>query len=157
MTCCNRESLIISTDKSFLNTQIIYQFLKESYWAQTRTYQQVLESIRNSLCFGMYEDKNQIGFARVITDNSTFAYLADVFILPSYQKMGLGKWLIETIFNTEELKNISSWMLVTKDAHDLYKKFGFSEFPYPERVMLKKPGYATALMQADERLANFKI
>lgn len=139
MTNWNRENLIISTDKSFLNPEIIYQYLKESYWAQARTYEQVLESIRNSLCFGMYENKNQIGFARVITDNSTFAYLADVFILPSHQKMGLGKWLMEVIFNKEELKNISSWMLVTKDAQDLYKKFGFMEFPNPERVMMKKP------------------
>ncbi len=139
MISCIQENFVISTDKSLLDLEMIYNFLKESYWAKNRTYNQVLESIQNSICFGLYEDNKQIGFARVITDTSVFAYLADVFILPSHQNRGLVKFLLETIFKNKKLKTISSWMLVTKDAQALYQKFGFVEFPFPERVMLKKP------------------
>lgn len=127
----------ISTDNERINLTTVYQFLKSTYWAKDRTLQQIENSIKNSLCFGMYEQENQIGFARVITDYTTFGYLADVFILPPYQKQGLGIWLLDTIFNMEELSSITSWVLLTNDAHKLYERVGFVEFPYPERVMMK--------------------
>lgn len=137
LNCWKKDNFIISTDNEKINIATVYEFLKTTYWAKSRTLQQVENSIKNSLCFGMYENNNQIGFARIITDYTTFAYLVDVFILPSYQKLGLGKWLIDTIFNTEELKNIISWLLLTNDAHKLYERVGFIEFPHPERVMMK--------------------
>ncbi len=103
--------------------------------AQSKTNNRVY---KNSICFGVYDVDRQVGFAQVITDYATFAYLADVFILHSHQEKGLGKWLIDAIFSTEELKRISTWMLLTNDAHKLYHRVGFIEFPYPERVMIKK-------------------
>ncbi|SRR5579883_2886176 len=130
----------ISTDKSRLDWQLIYNFLSKSYWANGRTFEQVSHSIEHSLCFGLYAETQQAGFARVITDYSTFAYLADVFILPDYQGKGLGKWLIETIFSVQELADVITWLLLTKDAHHLYKKVGFQSFPYPERLMVRKKG-----------------
>lgn len=103
-----------------------------------RSLKQIAESIKNSFCFGVYDIDKQVGFARVITDYSTFAYLADVFILSAHQGKGLGKWLMEIVFSAEELKNISTWMLLTNDAHKLYHQVGFIEFPYPKRIMIKK-------------------
>ena len=138
MSDCKQENFSISTDKEKLNIDIISTFLSNSYWASTRSLKQIVESIKNSFCFGVYDADGQIGFARVVTDYSTFAYLADVFILHSHQGKGLGKQLIDAIFNTEELENISTWMLLTNDAHALYHRVGFIEFPYPEKVMIKK-------------------
>ena len=138
MSNWKQETFVISTDKEKLNFDVIYTFLSNSYWASTRSLEKIVESIKNSFCFGVYDVDKQIGFARVITDYSTFAYLADVFILSSYQGKGLGKWLIDVIFSTEELKRISTWMLLTNDAHKLYHRVGFMEFSYPERVMIKK-------------------
>ena len=130
-------SFEISTDKSKLNPEIIFEFLKESYWANDRSYSQVINSIKNSFCFGMYENGIQVGFARVITDYTTFAYLADVFVIKPHQGKGLGKWLVNMILNNEALKDITSWLLLTNDAHLLYEKVGFMQYPYPERVMMK--------------------
>lgn len=147
MTKWVKDNFEISTDKSKLNLEVIFQFLKESYWANDRTYSQVVHSIQNSLCFGLHENGIQVGFARVITDYATFAYLADVFIIRSYQGKGLGKWLTEVIINNEDLKNITSWLLLTNDAHFLYEKAGFMQYPYPERVMMKN---AKLLKQTDQ-------
>ena len=138
MSDWKQESFFISTDKEKLDIDTIYTFFSNSYWASTRSLKQIIESITNSLCFGVYDIDKQVGFARVITDYSTFAYLADVFILPSYQRKGLGQWFMDAIFSKEELKNISTWMLLTNDAHKLYHRVGFIEFPHPERVMIKK-------------------
>ncbi len=128
---------VISTDEEMINFATVHQFLKTTYWAKERSFEEIVQSVKNSLCFGMYEEESQIGFARVISDYTTFAYLADVFILPSYQKQGLGTWLLSTIFNMQELSSITSWMLLTNDAHTLYERVGFVEFPYPERVMMR--------------------
>ncbi len=92
--CAQRDNFIISTDKARLDIEMIYQFLGSSYWANQRAIEQVKESIQHSLCFGVYEQNTQIGFARILTDYATFSYLADVFILPAYRGAGLGKWLI---------------------------------------------------------------
>lgn len=133
-----KDNFIISTDKEKLDIEMIYQFLSQSYWASHRTLDQIKESIKNSLCFGIYQQKKPIGFARIITDYSTFSYLADVFIIPEFRGLGLAKWLVETIFNLEEVKNVRC-MLLTTDAHKLYEQVAFAPFPYPERVMIKMP------------------
>ena len=133
-----KSGFIMSTDKNKINHTTVYEFLKTTYWAADRSFQQVEDSIKNSLCFGVYDQTNQIGFARAITDYTTFAYLADVFILPSYRNRGLGKWLLDSIVNIELLKNVGSWLLLTNDTQQLYEQVGFVTYPYPERVMILK-------------------
>lgn len=126
----------ISPDKALLDINMIHSYLsKESYWAKNIPLETVIRSVDNSLCFGVYEDNKQIGFARVITDNATFAYLADVFILPPYRGKGLSKQLISFITNYPSLQGLRRWMLATADAHGLYRQFGFSELNKPERMM----------------------
>ena len=124
----------ISTEKSLLALTVIHQYLsEESYWAQNIPLEVVKRAIENSLCFGLYYKNTQIGFARVITDKSTFAYLADVFILPSHRGKGLSKWLLETIHAHTDLQNLRRWLLGTKDAHALYAHFGWE--PLPEEMV----------------------
>lgn len=133
-----QDNFIISMDKAKLDYKVIHEFLTDSYWAKGRTLDEVICSIKNSICFGLYDENKQIGFARVVTDFILFAYLCDVFILQTFQGQGLGKWVINTIFNIQELKNIKTWMLSTKDAHDLYEKFRFKPHQHPERIMVRK-------------------
>lgn len=128
-------NFIISNDKSKLDIKLIHDFLSNSYWSQNIPLEIIKKAITNSLCFGLYNGQNQIGFARVITDYATFAYLADVFITEKYRGKGLSKWLMEVMIDFPELQGLRGWMLKTKDAHGLYRKFGFSEPRYPERVM----------------------
>jgi GNAT superfamily N-acetyltransferase len=125
----------ISTDKSKIDLATIHNFLKSSYWAENIPRAIVEKSINNSLCFGIYEGEKQVGFARVITDYATFAYLADVFILEPYRGQGLGKWLVKTILKHPELQGLKKWLLVTKDAHELYRQYGFQNLTIPERYM----------------------
>jgi len=126
----------ISTDKEKLQHDVVSKFLlEESYWARTRTTEQMQRAIDNSLCFGVYEDDRQIGFARVISDFATFAYIGDVFILPEYRGRGLSKWLMETIVEFPDLQGLRRWLLATKDAHGLYKQFGFEPLRLSERWM----------------------
>jgi GNAT superfamily N-acetyltransferase len=104
----------------------------------------VARSIRHSLCFGLYEDDRQVGFARVVTDRATYAYLADVFVLESHRARGLASWLMEIILGHPELQGLRRWSLVTRDAHSLYRKVGFGGLAHPERHMEKsKPGIDT--------------
>lgn len=133
-----KENYTISTDKNQLDLPMIHQFLTNSYWAKGRTLQQVQDSIDNSLCFGLYEKNQQIDFARVITDFTTFAYLTDVFVIPERQGKGLGKYLVKSILEMPNLQPTVAWLLLTSDAQTPYQKFGFQPFPYPERVMFKK-------------------
>ena len=108
----------ISTDNSRLDIGVIYQYLsQESYWAKNIPLEVVQRSIDNSFCFGLYHQNSQIGFARLVTDKATFAYLADVFILPEYRGKGLSKWLIGTIHAHPDMQGLRRWMLGTKDAH----------------------------------------
>jgi GNAT superfamily N-acetyltransferase len=126
----------ISTDRTRLNTDLIYKFLiEDSYWAQTRTPEQMQRAIDNSLCFGVYLEDKQLGFARVVSDFATFAYLCDVFILEGYRGQGLSKWLMETIVEHPDLQGLRRWLLATKDAHGLYAQFGFESLRFPERWM----------------------
>ena len=115
----------ISTDIRRLDLEVIHGFLTNSYWAEGRLLDVVIKSIQNSLAFGLYKGDQQIGFARVVTDYSTFAYLADVFVLPEHRGAGLGVWLMQEIMSHEELQELRRWLLVTRDAHDLYRRFGF--------------------------------
>ncbi len=129
---------VISTDRKHLQIDAIHKFLsEESYWAKERTKEQTERAIKNSLPFGVYQGENQIGFARVVTDYATFAYLGDVYILNEFQGNGLGKWLMETIINHPDLQNFRRWILATKDAHSLYEKFEFSALKFPTRWMEK--------------------
>jgi GNAT superfamily N-acetyltransferase len=126
----------ISTDQSLLNIPMIHKYLSEStYWATERPLDVVEKSIQNSLCFGIYKNKEQVGFARVITDYATFAWLADVFILEEHRGRGLGKWLMDVIIAHPDLQGFRRWVLATKDAHELYRRYGFSELKRPERFM----------------------
>ena len=126
---------LISTDKARLDIKVIHGFLSNSYWAKNRTLKTIKISIKNSLCFGLYFKGRQTGFARVITDYATFAYLADVFILEEHRGRGLSKWLMEVILNYGEIQNLRRWFLATKDAHKLYEKFGFTSLKEPDKLM----------------------
>jgi len=129
---------IISTNRNRLQINAIHKFLsEESYWAKERTREQTETAIKNSLPFGVYRKGNQIGFARIVTDYATFAYLGDVYILEEFRGQGLSKWLLETIINHPDLQNFRRWILATKDAHALYEKFDFAALKFPERWMEK--------------------
>ena len=128
----------ISTDRDRLQLDAIYKFLtEESYWAKTRTREQTETAVKNSLPFGVYKGENQIGFARVVTDYATFAYLGDVYILEDFRGQGLSKWLMDVIINHPDLQGFRRWVLATRDAHTLYEKFGFTELKHPTRWMEK--------------------
>ena len=131
----HRDQFIISTDPARLDLDAICDFLKRAYWASTRPCERTERAIQNSLVFGLYEGDRQIGFARVVSDCAVFAYLCDVFIHEEYRAHGLGKWLIQTILEHPDLREIRRWLLVTKDAHGLYKQFGFSTLEEPEYWM----------------------
>ncbi|WP_431471609.1 GNAT family N-acetyltransferase [Nonlabens sp. SCSIO 43208] len=133
-----RNNFTISTDKSKLDLISIHEFLsKETDWAYGIPIDTVKKSIENSLCFGVYDQGQQIGFARVISDFSTIAYLGDVYVLNEYRGNGLSKWLMEEIMNHPNLQGLRRWILLTNTAEWLYKKFGFTEIPNPEFYMEK--------------------
>jgi GNAT superfamily N-acetyltransferase len=134
----------VSTDPTRLDVHLIHEFLSEhSYWARGIPRDVVARAIANSLCFGVYalgdtnpdSDWRQVGFARVSTDRATFAYLADVFILPEYRGQGLSKRLMEAVLAHPDLQGLRRWMLATADAHELYRRFGFAELSQPDRFM----------------------
>jgi GNAT superfamily N-acetyltransferase len=131
-----RDEYTISTDIERLDIPLIHQFLSDqSYWAQGRKIETVRRALENSLNFGIYKDNQQIGYARVVTDFATFAWLADVFVIEAYRGQGLATWLMELILTHPELQRFRRWVLATKDAHELYRRFGFHELKRPERWM----------------------
>lgn len=134
-----KEDYIISTDPNKLQLNVIHGFLSKTYWAPNISLEKVKISMDNSYCFGVYKNEEQIGFARLITDYATFAYLADVFILEEFRGKGLSKWLMQIIVDSPAVQGLRSWMLKTKDAHGLYKQFNFSKPINPERVMEYRP------------------
>jgi GNAT superfamily N-acetyltransferase len=125
----------ISTDPTRVDVRMVYEFLTNSYWAKEIPVETVRRSIENSICFGVYHGRQQVGFARIISDQATFAYLADVFTLPAYRGRGLSRWLMECIVGHPDLQGLRRWMLATQDAHGLYAKFGFTAIRNPERWM----------------------
>ena len=131
----HRDQFTISTDPERLDTDAICDFLTRAYWANTRPRERTERALQNSLVFGVYEGEKQIGLARVVSDYSIFAYLCDVFIHEDYRAHGLGKWLIRTIMEHPDLRDVRRWLLVTNDAHGLYKQFGFTSIADPEHWM----------------------
>jgi GNAT superfamily N-acetyltransferase len=126
----NQGEYSISTDQNRLDLKMIHDYLSNhSYWAKGRSFEIVKRSIENSLCFGLYKQQEQIGFARVVTDYATFAWLADVFILEEYRGLGLAKWIVSVVMSHSSLQNLRRWILMTRDAHELYRRFGFAELP----------------------------
>ena len=130
-----RDNFTISTDPARLDLDVICDFLKQAYWANTRPRERTERALKNSLVFGVYAGDQQIGVARVVSDYSIFAYLCDVFIHEEYRAHGLGKWLIQTILEHPDLREMRRWVLVTNDAHELYKQFGFTSIDDPEHWM----------------------
>jgi GNAT superfamily N-acetyltransferase len=128
-------SPVVDTDPARLDLALVHSFLDASYWARGIPLEVVRRSIRGSLCFGLYEGARQIGFARVITDRATFAYLADVFVLESHRGRGLGKMLMDAVVANPDLQGLRRWMLATRDAHALYARYGFTPLPAPETFM----------------------
>lgn len=144
----HREEYTISTDRQRLDLQEIHNFLaNHSYWAIGRSFEDVKKSIDHTLPFGMYRDTQLIGFARVLTDYVTFAYLADVFVLEPFQGKGLGQWLVEVILSHPELQSLRRWLLVTHNAQQFYRKVGFIELKNPEHH-LEKPVITTDIKLA---------
>jgi GNAT superfamily N-acetyltransferase len=130
----------ISTERARLDLDLIHDFLsRSSYWAQGRPLSVVERSIENSLCFGVYDGARLVGFARVVTDRATFAWLADVFVVETHRGLGLGKWLIECIVAHPDLADLKIFLLATDDAHELYRRYGsFENVPGSEHLMVRR-------------------
>ena len=135
-----RDEYMISTDRARLDLELIHDFLSRfTYWAQGRPTAIVQRSIEHSLCFGVYEGAQQVGFARVVTDRCTFAWLCDLFVVEAHQGQGLGKWLVECIVAHPDLQTLRIFLLATRDAHELYRRYGgFHEVPDPDRLMARR-------------------
>jgi N-acetylglutamate synthase-like GNAT family acetyltransferase len=128
---------LISTDQTKLDVDVVHNFLTRSYWATGIPRATVVRAIENSLCFGVYDNAKQIGFARVISDFATYAYIADVFILEPYRERGLGKELMASIMSHPNLQGLRRWGLGTRDAHGLYAQFGFKPVDNPSPIMME--------------------
>lgn len=131
----HRDRFTISTDPARLDIDAVVDMLSRAYWAIGRPRERTEHAIRNSLVFGVYDGERQIGVARVVTDYSIFAYLCDVFIHEDYRAHGLGKWLIQAIMDHPDLAGMRRWVLVTSDAHGLYRQYGFTSLDDPEQWM----------------------
>lgn len=124
-----KDDFSITTDKEKIDVDYTQQFLAQTYWAEGIPKAVVEKSIQGSICFAVFHGAQQIGFARVISDEATFAYLADVFIDPAYRGRGLSQWLMEVIMSYPTLQGLRRFLLATRDAHGLYAKFGFEPIP----------------------------
>jgi GNAT superfamily N-acetyltransferase len=132
-----QDAYIISDEPERLQLEVIVEYLARAYWSNQRPRAVIEKSLKHSLCFGVFHETTQIGFARVVSDHATFAYLADVFILESHQGHGLGKWLVQTILEHPDLQGLRRWILATRDAHGLYAQFGFAALENPDRYMTR--------------------
>jgi len=152
---CRRDEFVLSTDRSRLDLDVIHGFLTDCYWAKGIPRDIVARSIEHSLCFGIYDEREefpglaetarpgaptalkalQVGFARVVSDFATVAYLGDVFVLESHRRRGLSKWIMECIMQHPALQGLRRWILLTRDAHELYSQFGFTPVKSAERYM----------------------
>jgi len=134
-----RDGYTISTERARLDLALIHDFIcNHSYWGRGRAREVVERSIENSMPFGVYHGNHQVGFARIVTDYATFAWVADVFIVPEHRGRGLGTWLMEIIIAHPQLQGFRRWVLSTKDAHSLYERFGFIKLHRPERWMERR-------------------
>jgi ribosomal protein S18 acetylase RimI-like enzyme len=142
-----RNGFAVSTDRARLDPVAIHDYLSNrSYWAEGRPLETVRRSLDNSLCFGLYEGDRQIGLARVITDYATYGYLCDVYVLEEYRRQGLGTWLVECVMTHPALQNLRKFSLATRDAQELYRRFGFTEIEDPKRYMnLRKPNHKESI------------
>ena len=135
-----RDHFTISTDPSRLDVDAIADLLSRSYWANTRTREQIERTLSHSLVFGLYDGSRQIGLTRIVSDYTVFAYMCDVIIHEDYRGHGLGKWLMHVVHNHPDLVNVRRWMLVTNDAHGLYRQFGYTLLDQSERWMMRLNG-----------------
>jgi len=131
----SKAEFMVSDRKESMDITMVHGFLTTSYWAKGIDKATIERAIANSLCLGVFHNEKQIGFGRAITDRSTFAYLADVFILEEYRGRGLGKWLVDCFLEHEELQGLRRWLLATLDAHGLYRQKGFVPLQEPLRFM----------------------
>jgi len=130
-----RSGFVVTCDPLKLDRQVVADFLAKSYWAKGIPAETVDRSIDGSICFALLEGERQVGFARVISDRATIAYLGDVFVLPEFRGRGLAKWLVECVMPHPELRGLRRWILVTRDAHGLYEQLGFKPLGRPEGYM----------------------
>ena len=134
-TSSQRGDYRISTDPQQLDLAAVHAYLAQSYWSPGIARERVERAAANSLCFGLFQGDQQVGFARVVTDKTTFAYLADVYILEAHRGQGLSKWLMAIILAHPDLQGLRRFMLATRDAHSLYAQFGFTALANPGRLM----------------------
>ena len=127
----------ISDDPSDVDLTVVHAFLTTSYWARGIPIATVARGISHSLPFSLFLEDRQIGFARVVTDRATFAYLADVFVAEAHRGRGLARWLVETALDHPELHGLRRWLLVTRDAHGLYRKLGFTDVSDPSTLLTR--------------------
>lgn len=148
-----RDTFTITTDRTQVDTALVAEFLASSYWAKGIPAATVRKSIENALCFLVFDGERQVGFARVITDRATFAYIGDVFIIEACRGRGLSKWMMECIMGHPELQGLRRWVLATADAHGLYEQFGFTPVKSPERWMERHDAevYTPVEPEADPR------
>lgn len=138
ITIKNSGGYHISTAKNEIDVELVHRYLAtDSYWAAGIPKDIVIKSIKNSLCFGIYKEMQQVGFARVVSDFATYAYLADVFVVEQERGRGLSKWLMQAIVDHPELQGLRRFVLATKDAHGLYAQFGFLPYSNPDRLMCR--------------------
>lgn len=130
-----RGAFTVSTDPARLDVDVVHGYLARSYWAEGIPREVVARALAHSLCFGVYAGAAQVGLARVISDFATFAYITDVYILEAHRSNGLSKWLMACIMAHPDLQGLRRWSLATRDAHGLYRQFGFSDVKQPERWM----------------------
>lgn len=137
-----KENFTISTDPARLDLEAICDFLSRAYWATDRSKEEIARSLNFSLCFGLHDGEKQVGLVRVVSDMTIYAYLCDVFVLEEYRGQGLSKWLLSCVLAHPELQSVRRWTLYTRDAHELYRQFGFTESlafeRYMEKINLKK-------------------
>jgi GNAT superfamily N-acetyltransferase len=133
----NRSPYRISDDPGDVDLTVVHEFLAKSYWARGIPRETVARGIAHSLPFSLFLEDRQVGFARVVTDRATFAYLADVFVIDEQRGRGLGAWLVETVLAHPELQGLRRWLLATRDAHALYRKFGFTDVADPSTLLTR--------------------
>ncbi|MGH7314793.1 MAG: GNAT family N-acetyltransferase [Candidatus Rokuibacteriota bacterium] len=139
---CRDGNILVTTDPARVDLETVHGFLAGSYWAEGIPREIVERSMRHSICFGAFDGDRQVGFARVVSDRATFAYLADVFVLPSHRGRGIGKRIMDCATSHPELQGLRLWTLFTRDAHGLYRQYGFQAARYPDRLMERRQARA---------------